>query len=178
MRKRAYGLFVLFFVLAQVAVAAMAARWYLDWRQAERSLGEQARGLASAREIPAETEAELERAREEAEARLREVTASLPELLKSADVVEQVYLAALSSGASLSRVSLGGVSGGSALRRDLAVEVSALVPDTGALLALVEALERGPLPAEVQLPSLQVLQGPSPVTLRVLFASRKGVDSP
>lgn len=178
MRKRAYQVFVLFFALAQVAVVAMTMRWYLDWRQAERSLEEQARVLASAREIPAETVAELQRAREEAEARLREVTASLPEVLKSADVVEQVYLAALSSGVTLSRVSLGGVSGESALRRDLAVEVSALVSDTGALLGLVEALERGPLPAEVQLPALQVLQGPTPVTLRVLFASRKGVDAP
>lgn len=179
MRQQAYRVFVTFFVLAQLAVVVMAVRWYLDWRQAEVSLREQAHVLASARETPAATVAELQKAREEAEARLREATASLPESLKSADVVEQVYLAALSSGASLSRVALGSLSAGeSALRRDLAVEVSAVVPDTDGLLRLVEALEKGPLPAQVRLPSLQVLPGPSPVTLEVLFPSRKGVEAP
>ncbi len=180
MRKLfSFRLLVVVFCLVQLAMGAWVARWYLDWRQAQAALSEQQVVLAKQEEVPAENIAQLEKARQEAQNRLQEVTVSLPEALKTADVIEHVYLAALASGANLSQVTLSGQSGqGSALRKSTEVLVVATVPNTEGLLRFVDELEKGHLPAYVKLPSLQVLAGPTPVTLSVEFWSRKGVEKP
>ena len=180
MRKLfSFRLLVVVFCLVQLAMGAWVARWCLDWRQAQAALSEQQAVLSKQTSSPSNDISQLVKARDEAQSRLQQATASLPESLKATDVVEHVYLAALASGATLSQVTLSGQSGqGSALRKSTEALVVATVPNTEGLLRFVGELEKGQPPAYVKLPSLQVLAGPTPVTLSVEFWSRKGVETP
>ena len=179
LKRNWWRVFVAVFLLAQGAVLAVGLWWFLDLRAAEAVLaGQRAVLEAGARAAP-ESVAELEKARQEAQAKLQEVSASLPDVLHAEDVVEQVYLSALAAGVQVSQVSVSaGSSEGTALRKVTVVSVSATVPDTVALLRWVSEIERGPLPAYVKLPSLQVFQEPTSVSLQVEFWSKKGLEVP
>lgn len=179
MRKVWFRLVVLGFCAAQLVFLVVGVRLFVDLREAGSVLRQQEAVLEAGAQTAPESVAELERARQEAQARLQEASASLPETLKSADVLEQVYLAALAAGVQLGQVGFSGAPGeGSALRKATVVSVSATVPDTRALLRFVSELEKGPRPAYVKLPSLQVFSEPTAVSLQVEFWSRKGLEVP
>lgn len=174
-----FRLFVLWFCAAQVLFLVLGARLFFDLRAAASALRQQEALLEAGSRAAPQGVAELERVKQEAQARLQEASASLPESLKSADVLEQVYLAALAAGVQLGQVGLSGSSAeGTALRKVAVVSVSATVPDTRALLRFVSELEKGPRPAHVRLPSLQVFSVPTAVNLQVEFWSRKGLEVP
>lgn len=179
MRKPWFRLVVLWFCAAQLLFLVIGVRVFLDLREASSVLRRQEAVLEAGVQAAPESVAELERAKQEAQAKLQEVSASLPETLKSADVLEHVYLAALTAGVQLGQVGFSEVaSRGTALRTAAVVTVSATFPDTRALLCFVSEVEKGPRPAYVRLPSLQVFSEPTAVSLQVEFWSRRGLEGP
>lgn len=179
-----YKIFVVAFCTIQVGLIGFSVWWAIDYSRGYKMLETQLEQLLELKKQPTETDEELQEkldaVRKELQARLDAMKeeVSIPDIVTSVDLIEQVYSAALASNVTVRKITLGESDVSKNGQKAITINIAAVIPNTETYLNFIKRLENGEVPGSAKMEKLVIVQDVTPFNIAVEYYTVRGVSKP